>query len=109
MDLQSVLWGFNGGETELGNPYQAIHVDILHQTDIGIFKTLVSCLKEMADGGEALTRKAFIEMDRRLLHLKKETRFSEFRIPGNDKGGYFTSNANFAAFEHRAVMQVHLS
>lgn len=100
------LWGFNGGHSELGNPYRAIQVDILHQSDIGIFKTLVSCLREMVRERLVLNRKVFMEMDKQLLQLKKESRFLAFRIPGNDKGGYFTSNANFAAFEHRAVMQV---
>jgi len=31
---------------------------------------------------------------------------NDARVPGTDKGGYFESNANFAGFEHRAVMQV---
>jgi hypothetical protein len=61
----------------------------------------------MVDGGFSLKRKACTEMEMRLLKLKKEAWFSEFIIPGNNKGGYFTSNANFAAFEHRAIMQVY--
>jgi hypothetical protein len=27
-------------------------------------------------------------------------------VPGNERGGYFTSNANFSAAEHRSIMQV---
>jgi hypothetical protein len=52
--LQSALWGFNGGTTKLGNPYAAINVDVLHQTDIGIFKTLVSILRDMYSEGGSL-------------------------------------------------------
>ncbi|CAM6050719.1 unnamed protein product, partial [Sphagnum compactum] len=33
--VKCALWGFNGGETEWGNPYKAIHVDMLHQADLG--------------------------------------------------------------------------
>jgi hypothetical protein len=53
----------------------------------------------MADGSFALKLKAFTEMDMRLLKLKKEAQYSKFRIPRNDKGGYFTLNANFEPFE----------
>jgi hypothetical protein len=33
--------GFCGGDTEFGNPYCAINVDMLHQADLGVFKTLM--------------------------------------------------------------------
>jgi hypothetical protein len=56
--LQSALWGFNGGTTKLGNPYAAINVDVLHQANIGIFKTLVSILKDMSSEGAFCTSKA---------------------------------------------------
>lgn len=104
--LQSALWGFNGGTTKLGNPYRAINVDVLHQGDIGIFKTLVSILRDMSNEGAVCTSKAISELDKRLATIQKESRYSHYRVPGTDKGGYFSSNANFAAFEHRAIMQV---
>lgn len=104
--LQSALWGFNGGTTKLGNPYAAINVDVLHQADIGIFKTLVSILRDMSSEGAVCTSKAIFELDKRLATIQKESRYSHYRVPGTDKGGYFNSNANFAAFEHRVVMQV---
>ena len=47
--LQCTPWGSNGGHSELGNPYQAIQVDILYQLDIGIFEILVFCFREMVD------------------------------------------------------------
>jgi hypothetical protein len=97
--VQSSLWGFNGGDTELGNPYRCIHVDMMHQSDLGVFKTLVDILR-------ALTTANLIQMDNRLLMIRRSFRYQSFRLPGTDKGGYFRSNANFGAFEHRAVMQV---
>jgi hypothetical protein len=46
--LQCALWGFNGGEIEWGNPYKAIHVDILHQAYLGVFKTIIDILHGIA-------------------------------------------------------------
>ncbi len=73
---------------------------MLHQSDLGIFKTLVNILRSIS------SPKVHSQLDERLQEIKKRSRFSGFRIPGNDKGGYFSSQANFAAFEHRAIMQV---
>jgi len=53
-----------------------------------------------------LTPPPLPELDRRLMIIKNSARFFQFQVPGTDKGGYFTSNANYAAFEHRCVMQV---
>lgn len=100
---QCALWDFAGGDTDFGNPYLAINVDMLHQADLGIFKTLMDILQNMS---KELMRSPLPEMDRRLLVIKESARFFQFRVPGTDKGGYFTSNANFAAFEHRCVIQV---
>lgn len=76
---------------------------MLHQADLGIFKTLMDILQSVS---KELENPPLLEMDRRLLVIKESARFFQFRMPGTDKGGYFTSNANFAAFEHRCVMQV---
>jgi len=46
--VKCVLWGFNGGNIVFGNPYLAIHVDTLHQSDLGIFKIIVGILCEIA-------------------------------------------------------------
>ncbi|GAQ90875.1 hypothetical protein KFL_006960010 [Klebsormidium nitens] len=32
--VECALWGFNGGDTEWGNPYRAVLVDMMHQTDL---------------------------------------------------------------------------
>lgn len=101
---QCALWGFNGGDTRMGNPYQSIHVDTLHHSDIGIFKMMVGIYREIA---EATPRLQILEkIDQRLSEIKHSCRFPGFRIPGNDQGGYFCSPANFAGFDHRSVMQV---
>ena len=100
---QCALWGFTGGDTTFGNPYRAVNVDMIHQSDLGVFKTLVDILRSIATS----TSVAILpELDQRLLCIKNSSRFSEFRVPGTDKGGYFTANSNYAAFEHRSVMQV---
>jgi hypothetical protein len=88
----------------MGNPYLALHVDILHQSDLGFFKTLVSIICDIAM--ENPRQHVLKEMDRRLFTIKNKSRFSNFRVPGNEKSKYFSDQANFAAYEHRAVMQV---
>ncbi|KAG0595978.1 hypothetical protein M758_UG213700 [Ceratodon purpureus] len=102
--IQCALWGFNGGDTTMGNPYLAIHVDILHQSDLGVFKMIVGIIRDMASISPR--ERKLQELDRRLLYIKQNCRFPAFRIPGNEQGGYFVSQANFAGFEHRAVLQV---
>jgi len=77
--LQCALWGFNGGNTEFGNPYLAIQVDVLHQTDVGIFKMLIGILRCMASDGDLTYSKAMKELDRRLLVIKKEARHAHYR------------------------------
>ena len=92
-----------GGETEFGNPYRAINVDMLHQANLGIFKTIVEIVQNM---GKQLTSNPLLELDRRLMIIKETSRFFQFQVPGTNKGGYSSSNASYAAFEHRCIMQV---
>lgn len=101
--MKCALWDFAGGDTEFGNPYLAINIDMLHQADLGVFKTLMNIVQDMS---KELDVNPILELDRRLSVIKVSERFFEFQIPGSDRGGYFTSNANFAAFEHRSIMQV---
>ena len=102
--MQCALWGFNKGETEYGNPYLAVNVDMLHQADLGLFKTIIGILREIGKEQSPTTLK---EMDQRLLHINDSARFYKFRVPGTKTGGYFESPANYAAFEHRSVLQVY--
>ena len=76
---------------------------VLHQADLGVFKTLMDVLQEMA---KELNPNPISQLDERIMAIKESSRFFHFRLPGSSRGGYFTSNANFAAFEHRSVMQV---
>jgi len=96
--VHCAFWGFNGGETEWGNPYKTIHVDMRHQADLSVFKTIIDILRGIALA--SINSKILSSLDQRLFHIKKHSRYPSFRIPGTDKGGYFSSNANFAAFEH---------
>ena len=95
LELQCALWGFNGGDTAVGNPYKCLHVDIMHQLDLGVFKTLVDILRILGGLGNVLQM-----LDKPLLYIKATSCYQSFRILGTDKGGYFRSNANFTAFEH---------
>jgi hypothetical protein len=36
--MQCTLWGFNGGDTNMGNLYKCLHVDVKHQSDLGFSK-----------------------------------------------------------------------
>jgi hypothetical protein len=85
--LQSVLRGFNGGTTKLGNPYATINVDVLHQADIGIFKTLVSILRDISSEGAVCTSKAIFELDKHLATIQKESRYYHYIVPNTNKEG----------------------
>ncbi|GAQ89262.1 hypothetical protein KFL_005040060 [Klebsormidium nitens] len=104
--VECALWGFNGGDTDWGNPYRAVHVDMMHQTDLGLFPTICDALLNVAAGSHRTAIARAIE--KALMDIKENYRFADLRVPGSDKGGYFTSSgrSKFAAFEHRAVMQV---
>lgn len=97
------MWDFAAGNTDFGNPYLAINIDMLHQADLGIFKTLMDIVISVS---KELREDPLPVLDKRLATIKNCGRFFQFRVPGTDKGGYFCSNANFAAFEHRSIMQV---
>jgi len=45
-------------------------------------------------------------LDRRLATIKICNQFFQFLVPSIVKGGYFCSNANFSAFDHRSIMHV---
>ncbi len=47
-------------------------------------------------------------MEKRLLIIKQVVWFVAYCILGTIKGEYFTSNVNFATFEHKTMMQVHV-
>jgi len=100
---QCVVWDFARGDTEFDNPYLAINVDMLHQADLGVFNTLMNIVQDMS---KEINPNPISELDRRLAVIKDSARFFEFQVRGSDKGGYFTLNANFAAFEHHSIMQV---
>ena len=38
--MQCALWGFARGDTSFGNSYLALNVDMLHQANLRVFKTL---------------------------------------------------------------------
>ena len=76
---------------------------MLHQSDLGVFKTLVDILRTIAASTSSIV---LPEMDQRLLCIKNSCRFLEFRVFGTGKGGYFISNSNYAAFDHRSIIQV---
>jgi len=88
---------------KFGNPYRAINVDMLHQVDLGVFKTLMDVLQEMS---KELNLNPIPQLDEKIMGIKESTRFFHFRLPSSLRGGYFTSNANFVTFEHSSIMQV---
>ncbi|CAI5461531.1 unnamed protein product [Closterium sp. Yama58-4] len=85
-------------QTEWGNVFLACVADILHALDFGVFGHSTSCLVE----GKSKPEKR--EWEGRKKSYKKDTRSTVLRIPGGSS--YFRSAANYAAFEHRAMMQV---
>ncbi len=54
----------------------------------------------------SINSKILSSLDQHLFHIKKHSRYPSFWILGIDKGRYFSSNANFATFQHQSIMQV---
>lgn len=77
--------------TSTRNPYQALHADVLHQSDLGIFKMLVGILRDM--GHQILG-----VLDEHLGRIREESRFPSFQLPGNKFEGYFSSPEIYAGF-----------
>ena len=71
---QCALWGFPGGDTTFGNPYRTVNVDMHHQLDLGVFKTLVDILRSIATSTYVAI---LLELDQRLLCIKNSSRFSD--------------------------------
>ena len=76
---------------------------MLHQVDLGIFKTLVQIIRSIAQETSSFI---FPELDTRLQKIKEVGRYYQYRLPGTNFGRYFVSNANFVAFKHWSVIQV---
>ena len=88
---------------EFGNPYCTINMDMLHQAYLMVFKTLMDIVHKIS---KELHVNPIPELDRRLMVIKDSSQVFLFRVLGNERSGYFTSNANFSTAEHRSVMQV---
>ena len=76
---------------------------MLHQANLGVFKTLMDVLQEMS---KELNPNPISQLDERIIAIKESARFFNFRLPGSSQEGYFTSAANFVTFEHHSIMQV---
>jgi len=70
---------------------------------MGVFKTLVDIIRDISTTSTNSSN-VLLELDKCLFLIKVKARFSRFCVLGIDKGGYFSSNANFVAFEHHSVM-----
>ncbi len=79
-------------------------MDILHQAYLSVFKTIIDILWGITLA--SINSKILSSLDQCLFCIKKHSRYPSFQILGTNKGGYFSSNANFATFEQRFVMQV---
>ena len=104
--MQPAIYGFSGDNEAWNQPHERVQVDILHQSDIGVFPTLMDAVI-IAGVGSSGTRLAK-DIEANLMEIRATCRFADLRIPGSDKGGYFTSKSRskFAGFEHRGIMQV---
>ncbi|CAI5995408.1 unnamed protein product [Closterium sp. NIES-64] len=89
-------WNF--AETTWGNVFLACAADLLHILDGGMLPHMGKCF--MAGKSKPERR----EFERQRKEQKKDTRASVVRIPGGTT--WFSTGANYAAFEHRGMMQV---
>ena len=76
---------------------------MLHQVDLAVFKTLMDVLQEMS---KELNPNPISQLDERIMAIKESASFFNFRLHGSSREGYFTSAANFAAFEHSSIMHM---
>ncbi|CAI5529963.1 unnamed protein product [Closterium sp. Naga37s-1] len=96
--VQCYLERWNFAETTWGNVFLACAADILHVLDGGMLPRMGRCF--MVGKSKPERR----EFERRRKEQKKDTRASVVRIPGGTT--WFSTGANYAAFEHRGMMQV---
>jgi hypothetical protein len=94
--MQCALWGYNKGETDVECPYKCNNVDALHQWDLGIFKISVDvfCMNDNIHNWNLQ------KIDTCLSYIRRTSCDQSFWIPSIERGGYFSSNVNFVAFEH---------
>ncbi|CAI5469837.1 unnamed protein product [Closterium sp. Yama58-4] len=93
-----VLARWNFGNTTWGNVYLACLADILHVLDSGVF------IHMMEEYLSPLGKVEIRILERRKKEFKSDTPSVLLRIPGGSS--FFLSGAHYAAFEHRAMMQI---
>ncbi|CAI5466679.1 unnamed protein product [Closterium sp. Yama58-4] len=96
--VQCYLERWNFAETTWGNMFLAYAADLLHVLDGGMLPRMGKCFM----AGKSKPERC--EFERRRKEQKKDTRASVVRIPGGTT--WFSTGANYAAFEHRGMMQV---
>ncbi|CAI5484419.1 unnamed protein product [Closterium sp. Yama58-4] len=95
---QCVLSRWNFSHTTWGNPFGACVADIMHVLDSGM------ALHMLENHIAVLSKPEWRDVERRKKTIKGETPSVILRLPGGSS--YFMSGANYAAFEHRSMMQV---
>ena len=87
------------------NPYMALMVEPMHQTDLGIFmhvkKSIIAKYVARKEHGAYL--RELERLDERLQEVRTTCRMGGLSIP---EGPYFTCDANITASEHRSVFYV---
>lgn len=97
--LQGALWGFKYGDTPIGNPYAALMVEPLHQTDQGVFRHLIELLNQTMFTSDMLE-----SLDKRMQLLKDE--YHNPSLPNIPGYGFWQNNTSVTAHEYRNVLQV---
>ncbi len=83
----------------MANPYDALMVETLHQTDQGVFKHMITILRE-----DLLKYDALTSLEKRMKTLRDDYYIPSLKtIPGY---GFWMNNTNVQGHEFRAVMQV---
>ncbi|CAI5503890.1 unnamed protein product [Closterium sp. Naga37s-1] len=94
--LEEAQWNFSN--TTWGNPFGACVADIMDVLDSGM------ALHMLENHIAVLSKPERRDVERRKKTTKGETPSVLLRLPGGSS--YFLSGANYAAFEHRSMMQV---
>jgi len=90
--------GFQYGEYEFNNPYKALMVESLHQSDQGVFVHLTDILK-----GRKEFQKKLPILNLRMDVISKQFWYGGLHLPG---GSFWTTDVNIQGHEYRSVLQV---
>ena len=100
--MQPYIWDWNPWADTVLDPYQALMVESMHPTDLGIFTHLKEALWRKYSEQQPLHENKLWRMDERLRELKGSWRLSTLKLPSPP---YWQQHTGITAAKHRAAFQ----